>query len=125
MIASPFKKINFKEDESRNENLNDIKSLQQQNNFTNQILGTIVTATTWHPKWVSSEGVTLRDCDSLTFSFSMLTPAFICIISKITKILFLHIHYTYHNSGIHYIVLLQFHYYKTIHIKSEICGTVR
>ena len=37
---------------------------------------------------MSSEGVTLRDCDSLTFSFSELTPAFICTISIITKILF-------------------------------------
>ena len=41
VIDSPFKKINFKEDESRNTNLKDIKSFQQQNNFTNQILGTI------------------------------------------------------------------------------------
>ena len=29
-----------------------------------------VTPPTRHPKWVSSEGVTLRDCDCLTFSFS-------------------------------------------------------
>ena len=43
VITSPFKKINFKENESRNANLKDIKSLQQQNNFTNQILGTIAT----------------------------------------------------------------------------------
>ena len=28
-----------------------------------------VTSPARHPKWVSSEGVTLRDCDSLTFSF--------------------------------------------------------
>ena len=41
VIASPFKKINFKENENRNSNLKDIKSLQQQNNCTNQILGTI------------------------------------------------------------------------------------
>ena len=73
------------------------------------------------------------DWDSLTFSLSELTPAFICTISIITKILLFI--YTYHHSGIHYILytytrvplllLLQFHYYKTIHIKSEIaeqCG---
>ena len=41
IIASPFKKINPKEDENINVNLKDIKILQQQNNFTNQILGTI------------------------------------------------------------------------------------
>ena len=41
IIASPFKKINPKEDENRNSNLKDVKGLQQQNNFTNQILGTI------------------------------------------------------------------------------------
>ena len=41
VIASPFKKINPKEDENRNSNLKDIKGIQKQNNFTNQILGTI------------------------------------------------------------------------------------
>ena len=41
VIASPFKKINPKEDENRNSNLKDIKRIQQQNNFTNKILGTI------------------------------------------------------------------------------------
>ena len=41
IIAFPFKKINPKEDENRNANLKDVKSLQQQNNFTNQILETI------------------------------------------------------------------------------------
>ena len=30
----------------------------------------LVTPPTRHPKWVSSGGVTLRDCDSLTYSFS-------------------------------------------------------
>ena len=59
------------------------------------------------PEGVSSEGVTFRDCDSLTFSFSELTPvpvfSVICTISIITKIL-LHIHYTYHHSGVHYIL---------------------
>ena len=51
-----------------------------------------VTPPTRHPKWVSSGGVTLRDClwDSLTFSFSELTPAFICTNSVITKIIFIH-----------------------------------
>ena len=43
VIASPFKKINAKYDENRNANLKDIKGLQQQNNFTNQILGIIAT----------------------------------------------------------------------------------
>ena len=38
------------------------------------------------PDGVSGEGVTLRDWDSLTFSFSELTPAFICTIYVITKI---------------------------------------
>ena len=41
VIASPFKKLNPKEDENRHSTLKDIKGLQQQNNFTNQILGTI------------------------------------------------------------------------------------
>ena len=41
VIASPFKKPNPKEDEIRYSNLKDIKGLQQQNNFTNKILGTI------------------------------------------------------------------------------------
>ena len=41
VIASPFKIKNPKEDEIRYSNLKDIKGLQQQNNFTNQILGTI------------------------------------------------------------------------------------
>ena len=41
VIASPFKRTNPKEDETRYPNLKDIKGLQQQNNFTNQILGTI------------------------------------------------------------------------------------
>ena len=35
IITSPFKKINPKEDENINANLKDVKSLQQQNNFTN------------------------------------------------------------------------------------------
>ena len=41
VIASPFKRTNPKEDKIRYSNLKDIKGLQQQNNFTNQILGTI------------------------------------------------------------------------------------
>ena len=45
-----------------------------------------VTPPTWHPKWMSSGGVTLRDCDYLTLSFSEMTPAFICTIYVITKI---------------------------------------
>ena len=89
-----------------------------------------------HPKWVSSEGVTLHDCDcySLTFSFSELASAFICTISVITKkflyIYIIHITivtfiilYTYNRVPL--LLLLQLHYYKTIHIKSEIteqCG---
>ena len=41
IITSLYKKTNPKDDESKNANLKDIKSLQQQNNFTNHILGTI------------------------------------------------------------------------------------
>ena len=41
IIASRFKAINTKEDETRSIRLRDIKGIQQQNNFTNQILGTI------------------------------------------------------------------------------------
>ena len=49
-----------------------------------------VTPPTRHPMWVSGQGVTLRDCHSLTFSFSELTPAFICTIYVITKIIYIH-----------------------------------
>ena len=41
IIASLFKTINTKEDETRPIRIKDIKGIQQQNNFTNQILGTI------------------------------------------------------------------------------------
>ena len=41
IIASPFKHISSNEDDNRTTKLKDIKSIQQQNNFTNQILGTI------------------------------------------------------------------------------------
>ena len=41
IIASPFKTISTKEDETRDIRVKDIKGIQQQNNFTNQILGTI------------------------------------------------------------------------------------
>ena len=41
IIALPFKTINTKEDETRSIRLRDIKGIQQQNNYTNQILGTI------------------------------------------------------------------------------------
>ena len=41
IIASPFKTIKTKEDETRAVRIKDIKGIQQQNNFTNQILGTI------------------------------------------------------------------------------------
>ena len=100
-----------------------------------------MTPPTRHPMFGVERGChPSTDRDSLTFSFSELTSipvfSFICTIFVITKIsFFLHIHYTYHHSGIHYIlytytrvpllVLLIFHYYKTIHIKSEIaeqCG---
>ena len=40
IIASPFKHINSNEDENRGTKLKDIKGIQQQNNFTNQMLGT-------------------------------------------------------------------------------------
>ena len=41
IITSPFKTINPKEDETRAIRVKDIRGIQQQNNFTNQILGTI------------------------------------------------------------------------------------
>ena len=41
IIASPFKTINPKEDETRAIRVKDIRGIQQQNNFTNQILGII------------------------------------------------------------------------------------
>ena len=43
IIASPFKNISSNEDENRMTKLKDIKGIQQQNNFTNQMLGTIST----------------------------------------------------------------------------------
>ena len=43
IIASPFKHISSNEDENRATKLKDIKRIQQQNNFTNQLLGTIFT----------------------------------------------------------------------------------
>ena len=43
IIALPFKHISSNEDENRGTKLKDIKGIQQQNNFTNQILGTIST----------------------------------------------------------------------------------
>ena len=43
IIASPFKHISSNEDENRMTKLKDIKGIQQQNNYTNQILGTIST----------------------------------------------------------------------------------
>ena len=41
IIASHFKHISSNEDENRSTKLKDIKGIQQQNNFTNKILGTI------------------------------------------------------------------------------------
>ena len=41
IIASSFKHISSNEDENRGTKLKDIKGIQQQNNFTNQMLGTI------------------------------------------------------------------------------------
>ena len=41
IIASPFKIINPKDSEGGITTLKDCKNLQQQNNFTNQILGTL------------------------------------------------------------------------------------
>ena len=43
IIASPFKHITSHEDENRMTKLKDIKGIQKQNNYTNQILGTIST----------------------------------------------------------------------------------
>ena len=41
IIASTFKTVNIKELETRSIRLKDIKEIQQKNNFTNQIIGTI------------------------------------------------------------------------------------
>ena len=41
VIASLIKIINPKDDEKRSVTLKDCKNLQQQNNFTNKMLGTI------------------------------------------------------------------------------------
>ena len=41
IIVFPFKTINPKDSEGRTTTLKDYKNLQQQNNFTNQILGTL------------------------------------------------------------------------------------
>ena len=43
IIASLFKHISSNEDENRGTKLKDIKGIQQQNNFTNKLLGTIST----------------------------------------------------------------------------------
>ena len=43
IIASPFKHISSNEDDNRVTKLKDIKGIQQKNNFTNQMLGTIFT----------------------------------------------------------------------------------
>ena len=43
IIASPFKHISSNEDDNRVTKLKDIKEIQQQNNFRNQMLGTIST----------------------------------------------------------------------------------
>ena len=43
IVASPLKHISSNEDENRMTKLKDIKGIQQQNNFTNQILGAIST----------------------------------------------------------------------------------
>ena len=80
---------------------------------------------------MSSGGVTLRDCDYLTFSFSELTLAFIRTISVITKILFtytLYIPPSWHSLYSIHLYLIPFTCTITIsllHIKSEIaeqCG---
>ena len=73
-----------------------------------------VTPLTRHPMWMLSGDVTLRDCDSLTFSFSELSLvfSFICTIFVIIKI-FLFFTYTlyiplYTYTRIPLLVLLQF-----------------
>ena len=95
----------------------------------------IVTPPTRHPMGMSSEGVMLRDCDSLTFSFSLLTPvpvfSIICTISIITRF-FLHIHII-HTTIVAFIIFftrilesLYLYYYNfTITYKIRDCGTVR
>ena len=47
----------------------DILRRELLDNFPKQFFGQLVTPPTRHPKWMSSKGVTLRDCDSLTFFF--------------------------------------------------------
>ena len=101
----------------------------------------IVMPPTRHPMWVSSGGVTLRDCDrdwdSLTFSFSSFRADTcihmhnLCNNKNLSFYIYI-IHTTIvafiilcTHTRIPLLVLLQFHYYITIHIKSEIteqCG---
>ena len=87
-----------------------------------------VTPPTRHPMGMSGEGFTLRDCDSLTFSFSELSLvfSFICIIFVIIKIC-LHIHYTYNYT--HILESLYLYYYISLSqnytYKIRDCGTVR
>ena len=89
------------------------------------------------PDGVSSGGVTLRDYDwdSLTFSFSELTPAFICTISVIKKILSFYI-YIIHTTIVIFIIFythilesLYLYYYNSLlqnyTNKIRDCGTVQ
>ena len=81
----------------------------------------IVTPPTRHPMWMSSEGATLRDCDSLTFSLSAFRVDTCIHMHNLcnNKNSFYIYTYTYHHSDIHYIlytytrvpllVLLQFY----------------
>ena len=74
-----------------------------------QILGSPsvpVTPPTRHPKWMSSEGATLRDCDSLTFSLSAFRADTCIHMHNLcnNKDSFYIYTYTYHHSGIHYIL---------------------
>ena len=82
IIASPYKKTNPKDDESRNANPKDIKILQQQNNFTNHILGTIssqmdrLERTLTLPQTKKTGSISYSDYDSPLFKPHELTKPF-------------------------------------------------
>ena len=89
-----------------------------------------VTPPARHPMWVSGGGVTLRDWLGLFNLFFLRADtcihmhnfcnnknSFYIYIIHTTIVAFI-IFYTYNRVPL--LVLLQFHYYKTIHIKSEI-----
>ena len=74
--------------------------------YRSGIYSVIVTPPTRHPMWVSSGGVTLRDCDSLTFYLSAFRADTCIHMHNLcnNKSFFYIYTYTYHHSGIHYIL---------------------